>query len=391
MELKLSILIFLLSVSDVWSDEFSSASNSFSASLYQKAVEGKSGNIIMSPVSIQAALSLAYFGSAGETENQMKSALNYGLIEKPKLLEFMKEFADNTKKSSDLQFANKIYVSDKYSVKPSFKEVAVDSFNSEVENVNFSDAKKVAKKVNKWVKARTNGKIKDVVDEKSISSSLVMMILNAVHFKAAWQNKFHDAFTVLDQFYLNDQDSVETKFMKHQKHYRHGEFKDLHFSIVELPFKNSDMVMMIFLPDSNSGLSQFEENLHKIDLNDISSKLTGKAVALKLPKFKINFNQQLREVLEKLGMGRIFTGRAEFPEFLTSPVPVYVSSVVHKAFIELDENGVEAAAVTLIEVSTSSLVIPRHVTEFNVNRPFFFALKTPTSTWFTGRVVNPTL
>lgn len=333
MLLRTFVLICLVS----WSiasdaEDLSKASNKFSADLYQKTVESKSGNIVISPVSLQTALSLALFGSTGETNSEIKNALNLNSMENFNILKSSSGFTRSLNRN-ELKIANKFYVHNKFSIKPLYKEIAVQHFNSDVETIDFTDKQSAVKNINDWVKSKTNGKIENLVDADSLDVDTVLSILNAVHFKAEWSKRFDPRHTIKGQFYLDDTNSEEVEYMNHKKYYDFGEFKEHKFTALKLPYKNSDMYMMIILPDSNTGLSEIEKKLDQLDLNEISSKMTDQKVIVEIPKFRIDFEQEMIDVLKKLGLKKMFTSKAGFPSLINEKVPLQVSSVFHKTFI----------------------------------------------------------
>lgn len=187
-----------------------------------------------------------------------------------------------------------------YSVKPTFNEVATKSFASEAQSLDFSNGAASAATINQWVESQTNNKIKDLIASDSLTSDTRMVLVNAIYFKGFWTYQFKPEDTFKAPFFLNEQDSVTTDFMKIKKHFKYGILSQLDATAIELPYKDSDISMLIILPNSRTGLSALEGKLNTINLGDISSKLYSQEVNVEIPKFKIEFDIKLNEPLKKV-------------------------------------------------------------------------------------------
>jgi serpin B len=187
-----------------------------------------------------------------------------------------------------------------YSVKKSFNDVATKSFASEAQSLDFSQGQQSASTINGWVESHTNNKIKDLISADSLNSDTRMVLVNAIYFKGMWTHQFDKKDTFKAPFYLNDQDSVTVDFMKVKKHFKYGALPDLDATAIEMPYNNSDISMLIILPNSRTGLSALEGKLNTIDLGEISNSLYKQEVNVEIPKFKIEFDIQLNEPLQKV-------------------------------------------------------------------------------------------
>jgi serpin B len=357
--------------------------------LYQKIATAKNGNVIMSPLSIQSATSLAYFGTSGKTEQEMKAAMHYNELSRNQIADSFADLQGKIKETTGLNIANKIFLNNGFSVKPSFQEVATKSFESKTETVNFGESKKAAKFINDWVESKTNDKIKDLINPESLSSNTKMVLVNAIYFKGVWVNPFDEKDTKKSKFFLNDQDTVDTDFMFTDEFFQYGKIRSLGASVLELPYEDTDFSLMIILPDSRTGLSRLETRLNEIDLEEVSSNLLTHKTRLYLPKFKIECEVDLKEVLTNLVMGRMFSDNAEFTELLETSGAMKISKAIHKAFIEVDEVGTEAAATTAFEIEDRVFYIPKYKAEFKADHPFLFVLRSKSQTIFMGRFVAP--
>lgn len=187
-----------------------------------------------------------------------------------------------------------------YSVKKSFNDIASKSFASQAQTLDFSQSGQSAATINGWVEENTNNKIKDLISEDSLDGDTRMVLVNAIYFKGFWANQFNSDDTFKAPFYTNDRDSVLVDFMKIKKHFKYGHLQELDATAIELPYKDSDISMMIILPNSRTGLSTLEGKLSQFDFGEISKKLYSQEVNVEIPKFKIEFDISLNEPLQKV-------------------------------------------------------------------------------------------
>lgn len=185
-----------------------------------------------------------------------------------------------------------------YSIKRSFNDVAVKSFASESQNLDFSKSAQSAATINKWVEDHTNNKIKNLISADSLDADTRMVLINALYFKGFWTEKFE--YTYKAPFYLNDRDSVTVDLMSIEENFSYGVLSDLDSTAISLPYKDSNMYMLIVLPNSRTGLSALERKLLNVDLSGILQKLDKRTDFVKMPKFKIEFDMKLNEPLQKV-------------------------------------------------------------------------------------------
>jgi serpin B len=369
--------------------EFKKAVNDFNGALYQKIVAGKSGNVVMSPISVQIAVSMAYMGAHGETEAEMKKSLKYSGYDKNSVSDSFIGVIKELESSDGLKIANKIYVKNGYTIKPKFNEIVAKKFGSAVQNINFAKNVEAANEINQWVESKTNNKIKNLIDPTMLSDDTRMAILNAVHFKKPWAVKFHEESTRKGPFYVSPEKSVQVDFMKDKTYHNYGALPGLNAHAIELSLENRDFKFYIILPDSKTGLAELESKLHQVNLNEALSSLKNQYVKLEIPKFKIENKIDLKEVLQNLGMQRMFTSKAEFGELLEADEDIFVSEVLQKAFIDVNEHGIEAAAATAVLMGFGASRFPPKEELFVADHPFLFVLKSENYNIFMGRVINP--
>jgi len=346
--------------------ELTKSISQFSTDIYTKATEGQTSNVILSPFSIHMAVSLAYMGAAGQTASEMKRGLKLTGTQ-AETAEQIRRLIDPIQNSTMLKVANKVYVMQGYRVKKEFDVIAKDKFHSESQSLNFNQAADSANTINTWVESKTNDKIKNLISPDSLSSDTRMVLVNAIYFKGFWQHQFKKDRTAKAPFYTSETDTVDVDMMHVKEYFRYGEFPELDAKGIELPYKDSDMSMFIILPNKRTGLAKLETDLQGIDILGLSTKMYRSEVEVSIPKFKIEFELSLVNTLKKMGMTNMFSSSADFSNLLDSPEPLQISDVVHKAFIDVNEEGSEAAAATGATVMLTCM--PE---EFIVDHAFLF-------------------
>lgn len=235
------------------------------------------------------------FGARGNTMKEMKKGLGYGETCSQKTIKSMlRDFMSKMEESKVLQIANSAYLKEGYILRGDFKSMAEKVFDAELINVDFSKKRKVAQEINAWTEKKTNGKIQDIIDEDEIDAEeTIAVMLNAVYFKADWLRKFKCYETHDGTFHYNDNESGTVKLMQQCELFRYGVIKELNSSVVELPYEDCDMSMLIILPNSCTGLSKLEKDITKFDIFEIEKNLKELYVIVTLPKFKIEFKADL--------------------------------------------------------------------------------------------------
>jgi len=358
----------------------------FSTDLYSNVIDGQTSNVIISPFSVHMAVSLALMGAKGNTEAEMLTGLRLSGT-KPSIAQDIHQLIEPIQNNSMLKVANKVYVMESYRINPEFDIIAKKQFYSEAQTLNFAKATESASTINKWVEGKTNDKIKDLIAPDALGADTRMVLVNAIYFKGFWEHQFKKDRTDKAAFYTSDTDSVQVDMMHVKEHFLYGEFTKLDAKVIELPYKDSDMSMLIMLPNSKTGLSKLEADLKTVDISELKKEMYKTEVDVSIPKFKIEFELSLVDALKKMGMRDMFSHSAKFGGLLETTEPIYISDIVHKAFIEVNEEGAEAAAATgIIAVVTSAIIGPRTV--FKADHPFKFLLKKNTDILFMGMYNN---
>lgn len=332
----------------------------FGLNLFSKAVADKnlaSGNVVVSPYSAGMALSMLADGANGVTKDELKSALSDAV--------YSGDFLKSTKNTT-ISSANSIWIKDGFSVKENYIANLENSYKAQINVRDFSDNGTV-KEINKWCSNKTAGRIPQIIDE--ISPDQVMFLLNALYFKSSWASAFDKKNTFDAEFHGENGDD-KVPFMHQTETFTYGEVDGNQY--VVLPYKSDEYRMVICLPSENAEISTLIGALDADTFrNAVFSRRTAR-VALSLPKFRVNTALTLNGILRALGVQTAFTGAADFSGITGSSVAV--DEVRQKCFVEVSEEGTEAAAVTSVGVRLTSVMPEDRPVVMNVNRPFVFAI-----------------
>ena len=350
-------------------------------------------NIFISPFSISVALAMTLNGAAGETEQAMINTLQLQSIDADAInLDYAR--LHQTLLVSDpkvqLTIANSLWTRQDFTFNSDFLQRNTQFFGAEIASLDFTDEENSLKTINQWVDTNTNGKIPKILEQ--ISADEVLFLINAIYFKGSWQTEFDPADTRDGPFYLTTGDEKQVPMMTRTGDYPYYETED--FQAISLPYGDGRMSMYILLPARESNLNSFLKTLNATRWKNWISQLHTLEVRVQIPKFKLEYGTGLTDVLETLGMGIAFQrARADFSRMLPDGASLesnlFISKVEHKAFVEVNEEGTEAAAATTIGVAVTS--IPPPPPEFIADRPFFFAIcdNETETVLFMGTLVEP--
>uniref|UniRef100_A0A6P4EQ36 Antichymotrypsin-2-like isoform X3 n=1 Tax=Drosophila rhopaloa TaxID=1041015 RepID=A0A6P4EQ36_DRORH len=374
---------------DAAHQEFARRLALFSINVYEKLSAQKPGeNIVFSPFSIQTCAAMARIGADGETATQLDHGLGLASSDAGQIAHSFNQVLAAYQNSQVLRIANKIFVMEGHPLRQEFDQLLTKEFLSAAQSVNFAQSAQAAATINGWVEQRTNHLIKDLVPASALDANSRLVLVNAIHFKGTWQHQFPKHATRPDTFHLDAARSVQVPMMGLKERFRYADLPALDASALELPYKDSDLSMLIVLPNSKTGLSSLEEKLRVTPLSLITQALHKTQVVVKLPKFKAEFQVELTDVFQQLGMSKMFTDQAEFGKMLQSPEPLKVSAIIHKAFIDVNEEGTEAAAATGMVMMRCSLPMPEpDPKRFYVDHPFnFYILNKDSTVLFAGSI-----
>ena len=365
------------------------ANNQFGFDLYKKiyAWEDEADNIMVSPLSVALALAMTYNGAETSTKEAMEKALRLDGLTKEEINLSYQTLVKGLKSVDPkvlLEIANAIYYRKGFDVETNFVTANRTYYNAEVSALDFGSPSALDV-INGWVYDKTQGLIPTIIQE--ITPSHVMFLLNAIYFKGTWTKEFNPKSTVKQPFTIEPGKSVEVDFMHRLDtlDYARNEL----FSAIRLPYGKENYNMFVFLPEPEKKLEDIIVQLDKQSWNNWMKLFTKTpTVDIMLPKFKFPYEIKLNEVLSDMGMGIAFDSRADF-RGINKDGGLNIDYVKHKSFIEVNEEGTEAAAVTIVAIERTSVGPSK--TYFHVNRPFLFAIteKTTGAVMFMGTVKNP--
>lgn len=349
------------------------AENEFGLELFQHVSQSETeyDNIMISPLSVSLALAMTYNGADGETKTAMEKTLKvYGLTPE----EINHSYSDLVKalKSLDpkvlLEIANAIFYRNDFTVEDDFVSVNRKSYDAQVSALDFTNQQQALKTINGWVAAKTHDKIDKIITE--IKPTHVMFLLNAIYFKGIWKTEFKKSETRKQAFYLENGSQVQVDMM--QRNDTLSYIANDSFSAVRLPYGKGNYNMYIFLPQQGKTLAQLSSMLNIENWKTWMDAFgPAQKVELKIPRFKYRYEITMNDVLTDMGMGIAFTGMADFTG-INRHGDLFIDYVKHKSFIEVNEEGTEAAAVTVVAIERLSYTPDK--LQFVANRPFMYAI-----------------
>ncbi len=377
--------------------ELSEGNNGFALDLYGELAGSEEGNLFMSPYSISLALAMTYAGAAGNTADEMAETLGFTLPPEQlhstfnaldQLLAARGEGLEPDQRFT-LQIANSIWGQDGFEFEQPFLDAVAENYGAGMHIVDFARETEAARlAINGWVEDNTNDRIEDLIEKDVLLPDTVMVLANAIFFKASWTFQFNEELTADGPFTLLSGETVDAEMMRREDFYAVSRGDG--YSAVEMRYVGDETSMVVVMPDAGE-FEQFEESLDSQKLAQIIDGLEFGNTELRFPKFEFEAKFSLPEQLKALGMEDAFVPYvADFSAMRTPPPELYISDVIHQAFVAVDEEGTEAAAATAVIVRPASAPPPAE--EFVVDRPFIFLIRDiPTNTvLFMGRVLDPT-
>ncbi|MCH9658684.1 serpin family protein [archaeon] len=354
------------------------------------AKENKNLNLFFSPFSISTAFSMAYEGAKENTASEMQRVFGF-IPDVQERKEFISDTLERLNSKDDLyklQIANALWIKENYPIKQEYLDTAKTSYDSTTDAVDFVTDDGI-NKINEWTSEKTQGKIQDILSPGSTDELTRMVITNAIYFKGKWGEPFEPRNTSEGTFWTDKDKSVTVPMMKiPAEMFRYHETRDL--QALEMHYVGGDISMLILLPKDRDGLESVEDSMNIQKLDSIRDTMTLEPLTVKIPKFEFETQYDLIGSLESLGMHDAFDkDNANFTGMTDEQV--YLDQAVHKAFVNVNEEGTEAAAITALVVQAESgPPEPRH--EFVADHPFMFVIqeKETGEILFMGRVVDPT-
>ena len=369
--------------------------NAFAVDLYGQ-LRAQSGNLFFSPASISTAFAMAYAGAGGQTATEMAGVFHFTLPPDQlhpamgALLAAMN--ANHT--GYQLRVADALWAQQDASFLPSYLNLVRSDYGAGFHRVDYkASPETVRATINQWVEQQTNNKIQNLILQGVLSTSTRLVLTNAIYFKGDWLNTFQKSATQDEEFYLSATQTVKAPMMHRTGGYYYydgGTFQEL-----ELPYKGDELSMVVLLPKDIGGLPALEESFTSASLADWQQKLEpASKVILTFPRFTMTKQIELSGTLAKMGMPQAFSGGADFSG-MTGKHDFSISAVIHKAFVDVSEQGTEAAAATATVMTAtamrSQLPEPPPIV-FRADHPFLFLICDLKSgdILFTGRVADPT-
>ncbi len=371
--------------------------NSFALDLYAQLRRGD-GNRFVSPFSISSALAMTYAGVRGDTVREMAKALHFTLPPDqlhPSFNRLITEIhGHNTPASAQqpaiqLFTANALWAQRGEPILGDYQQQIETDYQGGIFPVDFRLATETARQtINEWVEKQTKGKIEQLLKPGRLRASTVLVLTNAIYFKGLWESQFLKQHTVSDTFRLSARESLRVNMMNQT-----GRFRCLDegtFQALELPYRGRAISMVILLPKAVDGLAQLEAACSEPRLEAWLAKLASRRVRISLPRFRLTEELELKSALSALGMPLAFDGGAADFSGITGRRDMAISAVVHKAFVDVDETGTEAAAATAVVMEKKGGAAARTMV-FRADHPFLFLIRDNLSgsILFLGRLVRP--
>ena len=363
------------------------ADKNFGLKLFQAINESDSSdNIFVSPLSVSLALGMTLNGASGQTYEDMKNTLELNGLSEKEINEAYKSLIDlllNLDEDVIFEIANSIWPKEGYPVLPTFMEVNQKYFYSEAKPLNFSQSDAVDI-INNWISEKTHGKIENMLDY--IDPDAIMFLINAIYFKGTWTYQFDEELTATKNFYSTSQNPQECQMMKISGNWLY--YQDDVLQIVDLPYGDSLYSMTVFLPSSDQSIDNFISQMTSNAWENYFQELDYKKGIVMMPKLKLDYKKLLNDMLKNMGMAIAFSGGADFSR-INGFGDLFISRVIHQSFIQIDEEGTEAAAATIVEVGRGSG--SRTYFKMYINRPYLFVIRDRINNTilFIGKITKP--
>jgi serpin B len=405
------LLVFLLatpasgSIDDIQAEKLAQSQNAFATDLYAQ-LNQHAGNLFFSPQSIATALSMTFIGAKGDTSTEMAKVLhlqdlrsdnqNTTLALRSLVLEAYakqwKLFNEPLQDGLELHLANGLWVKANYPLNSEFIKAITESFKGSLEPVDFSNETAARKKINGWVSDQTSDKIQNLIGPNAITPDTRLVLTNAIYFKAAWETQFRKEASRQEKFHVSLNKDVDAEMMKQTHFFGLAELEG--FKLLVIPYEGGEASMVVLLPDKVDGLADLEKSLSAEKLSSWLEKSRSVRVALSLPKFKNTSALNLNNTLITLGMKKAFVaGEADFTGIANVPgEPLYIGLVMHKAFVDVNEEGTEAAAATAVNIRAGAVMRPAEPFPFVADHPFVYIIRSNRTgdILFMGRLTDPT-
>ena len=368
--------------------------NQFALDLYQH-LRSEKGNLFFSPSSISTALAMTYAGAAGETEAEMAETLHFQMP-KDQLHDGMRTLqafwrTPDEKKGIRLNLANRLWGQQSFEFLPEFLGVTRDKYGAELARLDFTQSEDARHTINTWVEEQTENKITDLIPAGAISSDTMLVLTNAVYFHGIWAEPFKKKRTKNEDFHLTAANKIKVPMMYRRGEFRYDAIDDI--QILELSYGDGSLSMVVLLPRKVDGLADLEAKLTFKNVQQWTKSVKHEDdVKVYLPKFKTTSQFEMSSTLQAMGMQSAFDANAADFSGMTGGKGLFISAVIHQAFVDVNEEGTEAAAATGA-VGDSDLPFrePKKPPVFRADHPFVFMIRDNRNgaILFFGRIKNP--
>lgn len=367
------------------------ANNAFALQLYGK-LRSAEGNLIFSPYSISSALAMTYAGARGQTARQMERVLHWDWVKSDLHAQFAQLNADldADRSSNALDIANSLWPQKKYPFWNDFLDLVKSNYGATITPVDYEgNAGQARTEINSWVDINTHHRIAEIIGPGVLNDLTRLVLVDAIYFKGRWILPFEEKATRRDSFHVKPGATVAAPFMHKVGDFIYGEKPDL--QLLDLPYDGWLLEMVILLPRDRNGIGQLESHLTTARLATWIAETEHENVNVALPKFKMSTEFGLSDILRAMGIEDAFNEKADFSGMDGRPHWLYLSAVLHKAFIEVNEKGTEAAAATAAVVDSYGIHVENPPKEFRADHPFLFLIRDRRngSILFMGRVSDP--
>jgi serpin B len=364
--------------------------NHFALELYSE-LKDEGDNVFFSPYSIAAALAMAYEGADSQTAEEMADVLNLPEDSMTRRSSYARIHNLINKKDKEYQLysANAFWAHEGYSFLPDYTDTIERYYAAEANNLDFRNAEQSRQTINKWVEEHTNGKIEDLIPAGALNALTRLVLTNAVYFKGDWVLKFDKKKTRDNPFRITPDNEVTVKMMGltgNKAKFNYAFIPEEELQIIELPYEGEDLSMIILLP-KEGGMDELEGKLSVDNLNAWKSMMHETKIDVYMPKFEFETKYFLPQALSAMGTPTAFQWPGADFSKMDGTQNLFISNVIHQAYIKVDEEGTEAAAATAIIMELGDMI----PTEFRADHPFIFMIqeKTAGGILFMGKVVDP--
>ncbi len=366
--------------------------NQFAFDLYGRLAGEQDGNLFFSPYSISTALAMTYAGARGNTAAEMADTLHFTLPQDclhPAFGNIISDLNDSQREGYQLNVANRLWGQQGYSFLAEYLDVTRQHYGAELAQLDFiRETEPSRQTINRWVEEQTQQKIKNLIPSGALSPLTRLVLTNAIYFKGDWKYQFDPELTREAPFQAAPGEQLSVQMMHQKRRFNYAALPT--FQMLEMPYTSEDLSMLALLPNEPDGLAELESWLTAERLDQSIDQLFATKVSVFLPKFEMTSKFGLAPVLESMGMPDAFDACAADFSGMNGGRDLFISSVIHKAFVEVNEEGTEAAAATGVVVVTSTGVTPPPEL-FRADHPFLFLIRDnrTESILFWGRVTEP--